>query len=211
MSDEGGTRTRRVSPWVKAFVAFHVLAITVWSLPRMSDIRQSATVPGKPTDMSLHGTQYLLDWNDRNLRDSPIKYYLLSTGFWQYWDMFAPNPASVDFWCDADIVYKDGSTRHYQYPRMAELSIPAKFPLERYRKYYERVNPDTASILWKPFAYRIALLNDDLKNPPVEVRLTRHWMVVLPPDQPEVTNYNTYRFSTIKIDPAELRRLREIR
>ena len=80
---------------------------------------------------------------DNAQETSPVKYYLIPTGFWQYWDMFAPNPANIDFYCDAEVTYADGSHRTYTYPRMYKLGIIQKYGMERFRKYYERARDDS--------------------------------------------------------------------
>src|SRR4051812_8909092 len=98
---------KRVAWWVKAFVAFHVLAITAWTLPLApKEYRSEGGKPPKtPLDISTksvpdfftsvaeYGKYGLLLGNQKYLKDSPVQFYLLSTGFWQYWDMFSPNPA----------------------------------------------------------------------------------------------------------------------
>lgn len=198
-------RTERNAPiWVKLFVAFHLVAITVWALPDPP----KETLEGK---RKAFGTENILVWNRENAKAfQPIPLYLLTTGFWQYWDMFSPNPAQIDIWCDAQVVYKDGSTKHYQYPRIALLPLEMKFLKERYRKFYERVNQDQYSYLWPPFAQRIAHLMDDPNNPPVEVLLTRHWLQVVPPGVKQPTEYNHYTYYDYAVDQKKLERDRVI-
>src|SRR5438552_4145857 len=115
--------------WLKVLVAWHVFAITVWALPSPGPaIIEKKAVP------TGHGS--ILAWNFDTLKTfPPIRSYLFSTGFWQYWDMFSPDPAGVDNWFSAEIVYADGSVKTYEYPRMYDLSIPMKYEKERYRKF----------------------------------------------------------------------------
>jgi len=177
----------RVSIFVKIFVFFHIVAITSWTLPHTTvtrpldiDKRNVGTVLHSVGNSISNGTLY---FNQKYVTTSPVKFYLYFTGFWQYWDMFSPNPASIDFYCTAVITYKDGTTLDYAYPRMYSMGIPKKYISERYRKFYERVNPDDDKNVWPYFAQRIALINfTNLNNPPVQVKVTRHWFEIAPPE-----------------------------
>jgi hypothetical protein len=139
------------------------------------------------------------------LKDSPIKFYELGTGFWQYWDMFAPNPADADYFGDAVVTFKDGSSLTYEYPRMFKMNILAKYTKERYRKFYERANTEDYQYLWPHFAQYVALLNyKDPHNPPVRVVLWRHWKVIQPQDKPQEKDYHAYPYYTHVVDQDEL-------
>lgn len=161
---------RNAPRWLKLLVGFHVLAITVWSLPPSSPgVKRGLVEPTR--------SEWLLYYNDVYLRYSPIRQYVLTLGFFQSWDMFAPNPTNRDIWCDAVVRYQDGSERTYQYPRVFEANYFEKYRIERYRKYYERVNLDDFAFLWPDFAQRVATIMDDQANPPVLVTLRRHFIV----------------------------------
>ncbi len=191
-----------VSGWVKLFVLFHLLTLIVWTLPLPPAAVRSGQA--KP-----RGIDRLFDWNERILRPfPPIRLYGDFTGFWQYWDMFAPNPARTDQWCDAEVIYLDGRVKRYAYPRMAALSIWQKFVEERYRKLFERVAKDESSYLWPSFGLRIALINDDLENPPVKIRLFLHWRIVAAPGEPQNPAYATRLFYVYIVDQNELGKLR---
>jgi hypothetical protein len=205
---------RRVSVWVKLFVLFHLAAITSYSLPNapkyMEDKKQPLaldTTNVRTTLKSLganisDGTLY---YNQHFIKPSPLKYYSMFTGFWQFWDMFSPNPASIDFYGTAEITYKDGSTSPYTYPRMYDMSIPEKYVNERYRKFYERAHLEQFRWEWPIFAQRVALVNfTNLRNPPVEVKLTRHWIFVAPPGKSQKPDYSSYTYFTYKVDQAKL-------
>jgi hypothetical protein len=191
---------KSVSLWVKLFVAFHVFAITVWALPRPAD----AILKGKQLPV---GTDWLLFWNARYLKESmPERLYCGTTGLWQYWDMFSPNPAQIDFWGDAEVVYQDGKHIRYQYPRIYLLPLPQKYPYERFRKYYERAHTEGYKFLWPLFAQRIALLCDtDKANPPVKVVLRRHWRPVAAPGKVQQVDYNQFDYFTYAVDEERLR------
>ncbi len=164
---------RRNAPiWLKVWLVFHVIAITIWSLPKSAPGVLSGAVAPK-------GTDWILYVNDVYGRTSPIQQYVLGMGLFQSWDMFAPNPTNRDVWGDALVTYKDGSTKIYQYPRINTENYFWKYVKERYRKYYERANMDSFSYLWPDFARRIAVNSyDDPNNPPTRVQLRRHYVFV---------------------------------
>ncbi len=184
--------------WLKVLVILHVVAVTVWALP-------DPTPSAMQKKRNPVGTEWLLYWNHQYLKQfQPIRAYVGVSGFWQYWDMFSPNPSSTDIWVDAIVVYKDGTERVYQYPRMFLLPVPEKFMKERYRKFYERVNSDDHGFLRPIFAQRIAHLNDDPKNPPVTVKLRRHWQQILAPGKVQPTTYEEYIYYVHSVDPEKL-------
>jgi hypothetical protein len=184
--------------WLKVLVALHVFAITIWAIPNATD----EALSGKRDPI---GTEWLLYWNNKHVkRLKPVQTYLFATGFWQYWDMFSPNPSQTDLWVDAIVTYKDGSEKVYQYPRIYLLSIPEKFMKERYRKFYERVNQDQHPQLWAPFAQRIANLNDNPANPPVTVKLRRHWKQILAPGKKQPDEYKEFIYYVHAVDPKKL-------
>ncbi|HLK15288.1 MAG TPA: hypothetical protein VKT78_10820 [Fimbriimonadaceae bacterium] len=202
----------RVSPWVKAFVAFHLVAITIWAVPNPPEAYKNGRQQWKlQTGSFQEFTKSLNDGvrvlNQTRLRTSLIKYYDMPTGLWQYWDMFAPNPANIDWYGDAEVIYKDGSRKIYQYPRMFDLGIGQKYFMERFRKFYERAHDDANAYVWPAFAQRVALLSTtDPNNPVVEVHLRRHWLEIMPPDKPQPTDYKSYEYFRYPVDNAKLQR-----
>lgn len=187
--------------WVKALVGFHVFAICVWALPNPPETIVNGV--SKP-----RASQWLLFWNAQYLKTlTPVRCYLFVTGTWQYWDMFSPDPASTDWYGTVDVEYRDGTKRTVPYPRMNDLPIPMKYVKERYRKFYERAHDDGKPILWPSFAQAMALrAYTDKANPPVVVRLRRHWLFVSPPGKPQPTKYNEYLYYAYAVDQARLRR-----
>ena len=230
---EPAPEKRGVSFWIKLFVLIHLIAITSWSLP---DVQKDVASGQRKLTVDWQGfVSSFTDWrhpanavraagvlgrqmggyisdgtllvNERYVKTSPLKYYTLSTGFWQYWDMFSPNPASIDFYGTATITYQNGSTILYHYPRMYELSIPAKYVNERYRKFYERAHTEDDRYMWPVFAQRIALKNfTDPNNPPVRVVLTRHWLPIAAPGKPQQEDYNSYNYYTYTVDQKQMRK-----
>lgn len=195
----------KVNWLVKLFVCFHALMVLIWCFPPTSEDIAKRVSEGKkyPTDL-------LIFYSNGYLKDTrrPWTRYMSSTGLWQYWDMFSPNPAQVDFWIDANVVYQNGTEKIYSYPRMADLPIFQKYIKERYRKYTERsTSDDPASRRHYPsFAQRIAFeAATDKSNLPVEVQLRRHWKRILPPDQVTPEQYTTVNYFTYLVDQRQLK------
>lgn len=185
--------------WVKALVLFHLFVITAWSLPNPAN----AILNGR---VEPRGNEVILVANFKSLKLNPVvRAYVFHTGTWQYWDMFAPNPASVDIWGDAEVLRQDGTMERYQYPRMYLLPIPNKYVLERYRKFYERANMRDYEAFWPQFALVVARKMDtDPKNRPVRVKLYRHAQGVPKIGAPKPTAYtNEFYFERI-IRPEDL-------
>ena len=191
----------KVHPAVVAFVAYHIVAITIYALPKPSNDVLSGKV-------SPRGSDALLAFNVREMKQWAVFYgYLYPTGFWQYWDMFAPDPAQTDIWGDAEVTFLDGTKTMFQYPRMKTSSIPDKFMQERYRKFFERVNLEENPYFWSPFAQAIALKTaTDQSSPPVRVTLYRHFQEVMRHDKqtPNEPPYGSYPFFTFVVDQNKL-------
>jgi len=194
--ESGGERT--VSPWVKTFIALHIFVCVVWALPRPKADILAGRVPPR-------GSDYLLLFDDLHLRPSPlIQTYLFATGTWQYWDMFAPDPARTDVWGDAEIEFADGTKQVVEYPRMYALNLYQKYVEERFRKYYERAGQETGAYLWPMFARELARRAvRDPHNPPRIVSLRRHWLDIAPPGQPQATQYNVYVYFRYVLTPED--------
>jgi hypothetical protein len=203
---------RGVSIWIKLFVAFHLVAITSWTLPTARDVNEKLVIDksspfAAAKSIGRNISDGTLIYNDKFVKASPLQYYLLSTGFWQYWDMFSPNPASIDFYGTATVTFQDGTSKLYQYPRMYDESISKKYVTERFRKFYERAHTESDKFLWPYFAQRVALESfTSPGNPPVKVVLTRHWLTVAAPGAPQQQQYNSYNYYTYTVDQEKLQK-----
>jgi hypothetical protein len=196
-----GDQIKRVHPLVVAFVVYHVITITLGALPKPSEQVLSGLVEPR-------GSDSILKYNHEVIRQHPLVYgYLDSTGFWQYWDMFAPNPVQVDLWMDAEVVYKDGTRTIFSYPRMFTEPLVQKYIKERYRKLYERIDQEKYSFLWSPAAQRIAYLNaDNPTNPPLLVNLRRHFQFIKRHETPSAPQapYTMYKYYTHVVNLPQL-------
>ena len=201
-NEPGAVRT--VPGWVKLLIGFHLFASIVWALPRPpEDVANDKVLP--------HATLWLLYWNNKYLKPlEPVRGYILSLGAWQYWDMFAPDPANTDWYCTADVTYRDGTTRTVAYPRMYELPIPLKYVKERYRKYFERAHDGQSPSgvrVFPPFAQSMALLGyTDRNNPPIVVRLKQHSLRIADPGKPQSEKYDVQEYYAYAVDQRWLRR-----
>lgn len=141
---------------VNAFLLFHIVAIASWCIPVNSPLITS-------------------------FRDL-IRPYMLWSGLFQGWDMFAPTPPNINSYIQAAVIYKDGRTQIWKFPRMEQLGLFERYYRERYRKFEENLRQDSNSALWPDVARHIAWLNNnDVSNPPAIVVLARYWSEIPPP------------------------------
>lgn len=207
--------TRNAPIWIKMFVALHIVCITMWALPYPKKPYMQGTASfgintSSPANFTQSTselvTQGFLYLNWKYIKGSPLMYYPGTVGFWQFWDMFAPNPASIDLYLTANVKFQDGSTKPFDYPRIYNLSIPLKYVKERYRKFYENACADDQAYC-RPFvAQRIALESfTDPNNPPVQVDLIHHRYVIAPPGEPQSPDYSAATYFTYVVDVPKLR------
>ena len=142
---------------ISAFLAFHIIAITSWCMPIDSPLRAAFT--------------------------SVVRPYLLWSGLFQSWNMFAPTPKSVNARIEAAVIYKDGHIRNWKFPRMEQLGLVERYYKERYNKYVENLADDKNAALWPDAARHLARSNyKDASNPPQIVILAYYWSDIIPPD-----------------------------
>ena len=141
---------------ISAFLAFHLFAIVSWCVP--------------------------LDSPLISVCRNAIRPYMLWTGLFQKWDMFAPDPSKLNCYMAAQVVFRDGHSALWTFPRMENLGIIDKYFKERYRRYAnDSIRRDANAAAWPDAARCIARLNNSLSNPPVAVNLIRYWSEVPPP------------------------------
>ncbi|MBS1708646.1 MAG: hypothetical protein JSS65_07990 [Armatimonadetes bacterium] len=202
---------RTVHPAIKVFVGFHALMVFMWTTPHPTLAAQQQFHKNTAVENLMRPKDSLLVFNEEMLKgemlgpEKPLGKYMMVTGLWQWWDMFAPNPADIDVYIDAEMEYADGTVAIHKYPRMYELPIPMKYFKERYRKYRERLSDDSYSWKWSHTAQRLALENYRATGKePVRVRLWRHWMQVAPIGQPQPSEYSGYMFWDYQVDHNKL-------
>ncbi len=172
--------TRRGRMIVSAFILFHLVAIASFCLPFNTLLLPAAKNAVRP--------------------------YMLWSGLFQSWDMFAPDPRKTNLRVGAEVTFRDGQTRAWRFPAMQELSYGGRYAKERYRKYSnDNLRLDENSALWPDAAAYIARLNySDPSNPPVGVQLVRSWSdVALWESGGEP--WHSYMFFRYKVAPGDLR------
>jgi hypothetical protein len=169
------------------FILFHLVALFSWGMP------ESAF---------------------RNRMAKPFEKYMLYSGLWHIWGMFAPVPLRFHFDVRAEIRFRDGSIKEWIAPRMEELPVWERAPKERYRKWRERIRSEEFAVIWGDTARYIARqMDSNPGNPPVEVKMTRYWMELPRPDmkrdyQPLTARFdptNSFTYTTIPILPEDLK------
>ena len=101
--------TWRVKRWaISAFVLFHVAAIAIWNFPKGAI--HERIVP------------HLVS-------------YMLPTGLWQNWTMFAPDPMRHAFSLQALAVDKNGIMHEFAFPKLADRGIWEAIPRVRHSKF----------------------------------------------------------------------------
>jgi hypothetical protein len=89
--------------------------------------------------------------------------------------MFSPNPKDVNSYVEAIIIYKDGSTQFWTFPRMQLLGLTERYYRERYRKFEENLLQDKYSALWPDAARHVVRGYNHPSNPPQTVMLLVRW------------------------------------
>jgi hypothetical protein len=171
---------------MNVFIVFHLCAVFLWGLP---------------------------DGAFRKKLTTPFAKYVRAVGLWHIWGMFAPGPLASIVDVRATVKYKDGSTAEWICPRMEELPVWQRTSKERYRKWRERIKAQEYMMIWDDAARWIARQkNTKPNNPPVEVKMTRWWTDIPPPNrkrdyQPramKVEYKNSFTYSTSPISPKDL-------
>jgi hypothetical protein len=127
---------------ISAFLLFHLVVITCWTAPFKMKIMEAVNQVTRP--------------------------YLLWIGLFQAWDMFAPNPMTLNGYVDARILYQNGRMETWEFPRMEKLGLAGRYVKERYRKFVnEYLRNDDKALLWPDAARHVARLHyRDPANPP---------------------------------------------
>ena len=167
---------------ITLFLLFHLVAITSWCLPLNS---------------------LLLDRFKQTIRP-----YIIWSGLFRAWDMFAPDPAKVNSYVDAEVTFRDGTRQMWQLPRMNEIGLIDRYFKERYRKYgTEYLRMDSHAALWPDAARYIARLYRNPGNPPVVVRLIREWSEIPAPARDGIYRpgpWGKYAYYSYLVQPGDL-------
>lgn len=130
---------------VSIFILFHLIAITCWAFP----------------------------WNLPVVRDvrELVRPYMLWTGLFQSWDMFAPNPKETNSFVRAVVFTSDRHIKVWNFPRMEELGFGKRYEKERYRKFSEEIENPRNEALLPDVASHVARQFNNPSDPPDKVVL----------------------------------------
>jgi hypothetical protein len=165
---------------ISAFVTLHVAALVIWNLPACA-IRQRCEVAAG--------------------------YYLLPTGLWQYWGMFAPDPVRDTLRLEALVLDRRGILRSFAFPRVSDHSPWQGWWVFRHSKYAANMaSPE--SVAQREFAARYVIRRMGLSPAdfPVEVQLVYQVEAAPPvgsprsdpPPEAKAFAIRTYRFPTLQ-------------
>jgi hypothetical protein len=109
-------------------------------------------------------------------------------GLWQgQWELFAPDPDSINVRVVAVVEFEDGETAQWRSPEWQEMSVAAKFRHFRMAEYVDGIRKDPNRGAWPALANWVAR---QVNHPQgrdsdrVRVELWRHWVVIPPPGSP---------------------------
>jgi hypothetical protein len=169
--------SRRWQGAISIFILFHLIAITCWAFP----------------------------WNVpvvSNVKKIVLP-YLRWSGLFQSWDMFSPNPESVNSYIKAVVITHDHHMRVWTFPRMEELSLGERYRKERYRKFTDVLPGQENEALWPDVANHIARAFARQGDSPDKVLLIQFRSDIKPGTDNAVPQPNV--FYEEYIEPGELR------
>jgi hypothetical protein len=103
--------------------------------------------------------------------------YLQTTGLWQEWSMFSPDPLRLNVHIEAKVRYLDGTETFFTLPRLHLLPPIERIFSERYRKWSaDWLRMDANRHLWADATGFILRQIPSAPHQPVEsIRLYRVW------------------------------------
>lgn len=163
---------------LSAFLAFHLVGVIAWLMPPCAIRDRVAPVVGP---------------------------YLLGTGQWQHWGMFAPEPARDTLATEIQARDARGLLHSYRFPRMAEKPvIEAALGFRHSKLTYNLGAPD--AVAYREFIARHAVRSWALPPEAFPVDLDLYHKVwpsapfgqpeADPLDEPTVVMLQAYRFPT---------------
>jgi hypothetical protein len=97
--------------------------------------------------------------------------YMRWSGLYQSWDMFGPDPVSVNSYVKAVIISRDRHMQVWSFPKMEELGFGERFRKERYRKFLEVLPQQQYAPLWPDVASHLARSLNNPADPPDKILL----------------------------------------
>jgi hypothetical protein len=128
---------------ISAFILFHLLVITVVAVPLKA----------------FAGVKEL------------VMPYMRWSGLFQSWDMFGPDPVTVNAYVKAVIISRDRHMQVWSFPKMEDLDLGERFRKERYRKFLEVLPQPQYAPLWPDVAGHLARSLNNPADPPDKILL----------------------------------------
>ena len=136
-----------------------------------------------------------------------IARYMAWSGLAQGWNLFAPNPLSLNTRVEAEIAYRDGQTGVWRFPLPQNFGYLKRYMMERQHKFSLDALQNNRFAPLRPDAARyIARLNNTNENdPPVSVTLVCYRSKIAPPGSglPEPWTRNVV--FTYSVKPGDLK------
>ena len=163
---------------ISVFIVFHLVAIICWAMP---------------VNFSLFGAV-----------NEMTRPYLLWTGLFQSWDMFAPDPMKTNTYVKAVVITQSHHVHVWSFPRMDQLGFGQRYQKERYRKFVEDMQREQNAALLPDVVKHIARFYNDPADPPQKVLLIKFQTDITPGSKSEPEPRPT-DFYDEYIEPEDLR------
>ena len=166
---------------ISVFILFHLIAITCWALPvDISPMKQVKEI---------------------------VRPYMIWSGLFQSWDLFAANPKSDNSYVEADVITRNRKKKVWAFPRMVKLGFGERYRKERYRKFAVALPQQSNAYLWSGVAQHIAGMYKSQTDPPQMVVLIEFQAFMKPgprnAPEPILTPRIFYEYSDVQ--PQDLK------
>jgi hypothetical protein len=119
--------------------------------------------------------------------DRVAKGPLLLLGLWQSWDMFSPDPRTIDICVELRCTNRDGTSDRRMLSDMIAMGYYERWQKDRWRKYFnDHLRLDDEHALWQPFAEYAARRLREEGNDPAAIELVRWWRPCDPAIRPDL-------------------------
>jgi len=165
---------------INLFLIFHLSTILCWALP----LNTQLVVVARPL----------------------IAPYMTWSGLAQGWNLFAPNPLSLNTRVEAELVYRNGQKGLWKFPLPQNYGYIHRYYMEREHKFsfdsllndrFEALRPDVAR-------YLVKLNNTQKDNPPVSITLVSYRSTIAPPNSNLPEPWTRKEFFTYSVQPGDL-------
>ena len=112
---------------------------------------------------------------------------LLLLGLWQSWDMFSPDPRTIDICVELRCTDRDGTSDRRMLSDMVSMGYYERWQKDRWRKYFnDHLRLDDEHALWQPFAEYAARRLREEGHDPAAIQLVRWWRPCDPAIKPDL-------------------------